>query len=299
MNNKVPLMIDEKVSIKKNLEEKLYDMLTKGLHKYIKRIYKKKKEEYENNILVCKNFQKKLYKIAKWSEKTVNTEFLHFVSWCKRHYDIDKEEMETMLKNIILLSTQVMINRSRIFTENFLSTYELPKIRDIYYKCLKKIARIFYENPKSIYENDISFETLKENIKSPFYNIIPIKKITDYLENKEESIVMEKEIVEYNFDNDNSSSVDDHFYKEKVNKNEDNSNLKYVCSDDFKNRIEIDKKSSHNQNTNNKDNTNNKNNKDNEDNEDNEDNIKNIRIPKFNKMYLKKKIDNIENNFFD
>ena len=282
------------ISIKKKLEEKLYDMLTKGLHKYIKRIYKKKKEEYENNTLVCKNFQKKLYKIAKWSEKTVNTEFLHFVSWCKRHYDIDKEEMETMLKKIILLSTQVMINRSRIFTENFLSTYELPEIRDIYYKCLKKIARIFYENPKSIYENDISFETLKENIKSPFYNIIPIKKITDYLENKEESIVMEKEIVEYNFNNDNDNdSVDE--IKEKVNKNEDEDNLKYVCSDDFKNRIEIDKKI--NQNIN--DNKDNKDNKDNEDNEDNENNIKHIRIPKFNKMYLKKKIDNIEENFFD
>jgi hypothetical protein len=288
MNNNIPLMIDDKVSIKKNLEEKLYDMLTKGLHKYIKRIYKKKKEEYENDILVCKNFQKKLYKIAKWSDKTINTEFLHFISWCKRHYNIDKEEMESMLKKTILLSTQIMINRSRIFTENFLSTYEFPKIRDIYYKCLKKIARIFYENPKSIYENDISFGTLKENIKSPFYNIIPIKKITDYLENKEESIIMEKEIVEYNFNKNDSSSnsVRDHFYKEKVNKNDD-FNLKYVCSDDFKNRIEIDKKSSHsiipNQNTNNED----------------EDNIKHIRIPKLNKLYLKKKIDNIEDNFFD
>ena len=105
---------------------------------------------------------------------------------------------------------------------------------------------------------------------------------------------MEKEIVEYNFNNDNDNdSVDE--IKEKVNKNEDEDNLKYVCSDDFKNRIEIDKKI--NQNIN--DNKDNKDNKDNEDNEDNENNIKHIRIPKFNKMYLKKKIDNIEENFFD
>lgn len=282
MNN-TPLTIDDKVSIKKKLEEKLYDMLTKGLHKYIKRIYKKKKEEYENNILVCKNFQKKLYKIAKWSEKTINIEFLHFESWCKRHYDIDKEEMESMIKKIILLSTQIMINRSRIFTENFLSTYEFPKIIDIYYKCLKKTAKIFYENPKSIYENDISFETLKENM---YINIIPIKKITDYLENKEDSIIMEKEIVEYDFNKNDSSSnsTHDHFYKES-DKNEDVSNLKYICSEDFKSKIEINnnpsQQTSINKNT------------------ENEDNIKHIRIPKLNKMYLKNKINNIDENIFD
>lgn len=279
------------ISIKKNIEEKMYDMLTKGLHKYIKRIYKKKKEEYENDILVCKNFQKKLYKIAKWSEKTLNTEFSHFIYWCKRHYDIDEEKMETMLRKIILLSTQVMINRSRIFTENFLSTYEFPKIRDIYYKCLKKIARIFYENPKSIYQNDISLETLKENIKYPFYNIIPIKKITDYLENKQDSVIIEKEIVEYNFDK-NSSSSNSSFIKEKENKNKDDSNLKYVSLDEYNfetksnNKDLLDKKS-------NKDNC-----KDNCKDID-EDNIKHIRIPKLNKIYLKKKIDNIDENFFD
>lgn len=279
------------ISIKKNIEEKMYDMLTKGLHKYIKRIYKKKKEEYENNILVCKNFQKKLYKIAKWSEKTLNTEFSHFVSWCKRHYDIDEEKMETMLRKIILLSTQVMINRSRIFTENFLSTYEFPKIRDIYYKCLKKIARIFYENPKSIYQNEISLETLKENIKYPFYNIIPIKKITDYLENKQDSVIIEKEIVEYNFDK-NSSSSNSSFIKEKENKNEDDSNLKYVSLDEYN----FETKS------NDKDLLNKKSNKDNcKDNckDIDEDNIKHIRIPKLNKIYLKKKTDNIDENFFD
>lgn len=275
------------ISIKKNIEEKMYDMLTKGLHKYIKRIYKKKKEEYENNILVCKNFQKKLYKIAKWSEKTLNTEFSHFVSWCKRHYDIDEEKMETMLRKIILLSTQVMINRSRIFTENFLSTYEFPKIRDIYYKCLKKIARIFYENPKSIYQNEISLETLKENIKYPFYNIIPIKKITDYLENKQDSVIIEKEIVEYNFDK-NSSSSNSSFIKEKENKNEDDSNLKYVSLDEYN----FETKS------NDKDLLDKKSNKDNCK-DIHEDNIKHIRIPKLNKIYLKKKTDNIDEIFFD
>ena len=72
-----------------------------------------------------------------------------------------------------------MINKSRIYTENFLSTYEFPKMKTIYYKCLKKIARIFYENPKSIYE--VSLQTIKENLQTPFYNMIPIKKITDYL----------------------------------------------------------------------------------------------------------------------
>jgi len=275
------------ISIKKNIEEKMYDMLTKGLHKYIKRIYKKKKEEYENDILVYKNFQKKLYKIAKWSENTLNTEFSHFVSWCKRHYDIDKEKMETMLKKIILLSTQVMINRSRIFTENFLSTCEFPKIIDIYYKCLKKIARIFYENPKSIYQNDISFETLKENIKYPFYNIIPIKKITDYLENKQDSVIIEKEIVEYDFDkNSSSSSTENNFIKEKENKNHDNSNLKYVSLDEYIIKRETKSHESHDKKSKDKSDVLDK------------DNIKHIRIPKLNKIYLKKKIDNIDENFF-
>ena len=154
--------MQENISIKKNLEEKLYEILTKGLYKYVKRIFEKKKEEYGNNKLVYQYFQKKLYKLAKWSDKTITIEYLNFISWCNRHYNISEIEFENMIKKIILLSTQIMINKSRIYTENFLSTYEFPKMKTIYYKCLKKIARIFYENPKSIY--DISLQTLKENL---------------------------------------------------------------------------------------------------------------------------------------
>ena len=279
-------MIQENISIKNKLEEKLYEMLTKGLYKYIKRIFEKKKEEYGNDKLVYQHFQKKLYKIAKWSDKTITIEYLNFISWCNRHYNVNEFEIENMIKKIILLSTQIMINKSKIYTENFLSTYELPKLKTIYYKCLKKIARIFYENPKSIY--DISLQTLKENLQTPFYNMIPIKKITDYLENKQDSIIIEKEIVEYNFDKEDTNSSTkntnnyNNEYYDKDNENKNDKNLKYVCSDDFKlsssesnNLKDIVKK------------------------DDDEDNIKHIRIPKLNKMYLKKKIDQEEDYFFD
>jgi hypothetical protein len=289
-------MIQENISIKNKLEEKLYEMLTKGLYKYTKRIFEKKMEEYGNNKLVYQHFQKKLYKIAKWSDKTITVEYLNFISWCNRHYNINEIEIENMIKKIILLSTQIMINKSRIYTENFLSTYEFPKLKTIYYKCLKKIARIFYENPKSIY--DISLQTLKENLQTSFYNMIPIKKITDYLENKQDSIIIEKEIVEYNFDKEdtnsstrNSNNYNDNEYNrdnqnendnyKNDNDNDNYKNLKYVCSDDFKlssesnNLKDVVKK------------------------DDEEDNIKHIRIPKLNKMYLKKKIDQEEDHFFD
>ncbi len=287
--------MNENISIKKNLEEKLYEVLTKGLYKYIKRIYKKKKEEYENDILVYKNFQKKLYKIAKWSNDTITTEYSNILSWCKRHYDIDEQKMELMLKNIILLSTQIMINRSKIYTENFLSTYEFPLMKTMYYKCLKKIARIFYENPKSIY--DISLYTLKENLQPLFYNIIPIKKITDYLEIKRDSVIVEKKVIEYNFNKDDTDDTDDTEDKDDKhgiiqydhdNKKDFCENLKYICSEDFNENIENIENTNKNQSNENKD----------EDDNDN-DNIKHIRIPKLNKMYLKKKTDNIDEHFFD
>jgi len=280
-------MIQENISIKKKLEEKLYEILTKGLYKYVKRIFEKKKEEYGNNKLVYQHFQKKLYKLAKWSDKTITVEYLNFISWCNRHYNISEIEFENMIKKIILLSTQTMINKSRIYTENFLSTYEFPKMKTIYYKCLKKIARIFYENPKSIY--DISLQTLKENLQTSFYNMIPIKKITDYLENKQDSIIIEKEIVEYNFNKEDTTSTKSTSNYNNGNgdgdgennnqiKNNDK-NLKYICSDDFKqlssesNKINPIIKD--------------------------EEEIKHIRIPKLNKMYLKKKIDKEEDHFFD
>lgn len=268
-------MIGENISTKQKLEEKLYEILSKGLYKYIKRIFEKKNEEYGNNKLLYYNFQKKLYKIAKWSDKTINVEYSNFLSWCNRHYVINEVEFDDMIRKIILLSTQIMINKSRIYTENFLSTYEFPKMKTIYYKCLKKIARIFYENPKSIYE--VSLQTIKENLQTPFYNMIPIKKITDFLENKQNSIIMEKQIVEYDFNDSSDSILNDDNEDEYDNKNEDededDNKLKYLCSEDYKElsseSIKINKESK---------------NKD-DDNEDDENNIKHIRIPKINKFY--------------
>lgn len=260
-------MISSDILLKKEIIKNLLDMFTNGLYKYIKHIYKKKSMEYPVEKILYQKFQKKLYKITKWSEKTLEREYKNFMNWCQKHYSIDRNELDNQLKSFVLLSVQIMINKSKIYTQNFLSNYEYPNGKSVYYKLLKRVARIYYENPKSF--EQISSITLKENIEPLFYNFIPINKISSFLETNTENNVIPKKAIEFSFGGDYSDTSSNNSISEKISiKDRSDKELKYISSDEFK--IFTSEESENKQNT-----------KLNSKIED-EENVKQIRLPKLN-----------------
>lgn len=241
------MSLEKYIKTRKDFETKLYTIIYKYQLKYIYYIFEKHYDDNkQNNTLkhLYPDFQKHLIKISQWSDDSINKEYNRFLIWCKKKYNLSENELQKILDTIITLFIKVMINKSNVIVEGILEKYTLPKFSMFFYKCLKKIARKFYENPKSItMENEISNKIPKndllEIIKNTVYNLLPIEHIMSILEfqdedeNKNESSAN----IKYNYDFDKETSSDSSEAKTCkkiiVEKVQSECSLKYISSEEF------------------------------------------------------------------
>jgi hypothetical protein len=303
------MLIIETIKNKTDLENHLFNIISKYTYKYIYRIYNKQLQENGISKSLYVDFQLKLLKIAEWSEATVEKEYNKFLKWCKKKYNLKESNINKLLENIIVLSTKVLVNKSNIYIESILENHEFLKLNVFYYKYLKKVSRFFYENPKLI--NDGIPPNTKKNMISLINDNLPMKQITNIIEYSNKSRLCNESTP---IDNDNDNDIDNDNdndsiftnYKIKnvnteiktnliINKSDSMSeqSLKYVSSEDFQNEYFNED----GEDGDNKDKV-----KDVLSDKDPENVIKHINLPKYKKnpfFYNKKKINEINENFFD
>jgi hypothetical protein len=284
--------VKQNIETNRKLRTKLYELLTKYIYKYIKKAFEKEKELHSTIELKPKlypNFQRVLLQIPKWSSKTLEKEYNKFLKWNKKKNDIDTKELETMLIDIIKITTEIMLNKSSIYVETLLQDYKFPSLQQFYYKSLKKIARIIYEQPKSLYT--IKTSKLTEQIENVLNIYLPTKQIESVLEFIEQDLDPSIK-VKYNFENDSDSSKSSISLRKNSSDNNNLiidkvSSLHYVSSDDLNHLKDTDANDDHISIKNNVI---------------DEDNIKHIKIPKIKKSqyyYNKPKINEINEYFFN
>jgi len=236
------------IEVRKEYEDKLYAIIYKYQIKYIYYIFE---NQYDDDKQINKlnslyrHFQKRLLKIADWSSDKLHKEYKKFLEWCKRKYDLQEEELQKILDTIITLFVKIMINKKTIIVEGILESYTFPKLKYFFYKCLKRISRHYYENPKNLSideNNDILNTTYKKTILdligSVVYNMLPMKQIMSILEYKdlinEDKSENENIFIQYDFNN-TKTSESSHNSNPKViiEKQLSECSLKYISSDDF------------------------------------------------------------------
>ena len=231
------MLSNVKQNIEKNRKSRsvLYGILTKYIYKYIRRTFEKEKELHstvETRPKLYPDFQRVLLQIPKWSSRTLEKEYAKFLKWTKKKDDIDTQEL---IIDIIKITTEIMLNKSSIYVETLLQDYKFPSLQQFYYKCLKKIARIIYEEPKSLYT--IKTSKLNDQIENVLNIYLPTKQIESVLE------FIEKDVdpiikVKYNFENDTESSKSSISLRKNSSDNNNLivdkiSSLHYVSSDDL------------------------------------------------------------------
>ena len=235
------------IETRKEYEDKLYTIIYKYQIKYIYYIFEKQYDDDKQiNRLnsLYRHFQKRLLKIADWSSDKLHKEYKKFLEWCKRKYNIQEEELQQILNTIITLFVKIMINKKNIIIEGLLDSYTFPKFKYFFYKCLKRISRHYYENPKSLTIDDkneilnsIYKTTILELIRSVVYNMLPMKQVMTILEYKdlinEDGSDENKIVIEYDFNDINSSESSNSNPKVIIEKQLSECSLKYVSSDDF------------------------------------------------------------------
>lgn len=298
-----------KGDIEKNriLKSKLHGLIAKFGYKYVVKLFGKELESHKTNNSKSKlyvDFQKTLLKIPKWSDKTIKKQYKKFIKWANR-LDLEEQDLQQQLTQIIRGSTQIIINKSDVFVDTLLQNYKFPSIQNYYYRCLKRIARRIYENPKLIME--IKVDSLKNDLENILQKVLPyseIKTILEFVDHPDNNDDVNLQ-VEYNFNdyesNDKSTNSNKSSIKLRgsdqvglvIDKQSSDKSLHYISSNDLHNIndesdeiLSVVKQNSMKNDNDYKD----------------DDNVKYIRVPKFKKTpyyYNKPKINELNEYFFN
>lgn len=278
---------------KTDYESKLNIILKKYFIKYFKELYEEIKIKH---ISTYKEFQIKLYSIPSWSTNKISKEFGYFTKYVNKKYSLSSTELSKILEIIYTLNIKII---TPLFDY---TTHDIPTFKEVWYKCIKKFGKFYYENPRLIKDNE-EHDHLDDTVKNVIQKFIPIK---DIINTKKQ--VLEK----YDFENEplSEESKEPLFSKEsskaklkiRLENTEQSEQLNHADTSDFENEyynsnvdIEI-KNISNNSNDNVK--------KDIEDNQD-----KHIELPKYllnkKKNYFNYKLSKMKNknemdeNFFN
>jgi hypothetical protein len=221
--------IQDLIETKKNYQSKLIEALKKYYMKFIERLYEKSLRE----------FQEKLFKIPNWSDEKLDKEYNKFLKFIDEKYDLDEEEFTKILHIVYGLNIKIMTSICNNLEVN------APKLKKFWYKCLKRVAKYYYEHPKvMLLESDFKKTKIQveESINNILQKFIPLKEIINANKNPPQD--------KYNFDNglgdtDNSSPVynDSKNQLEVTLESETESNgLKYLSSEEFDNEYYVSDK---------------------------------------------------------
>lgn len=212
------------INSKKDYQSKLTKILRKYYVRFISRLYDKSLRE----------FQKDLLKIPDWSSEKISKEFSKFVNFSNDKFDLDKDDLTKLLTILIGLNIKIMSSITDDIEIN------VPKFEQFWFKCLKRVAKYYYENPKvmlSDLEFETSLHTIDEAINYIIQKYIPLKQI---LNKKREPLDM------YNFDDDENENdtLEDKKEHQSTNNIEvtlesntaaSENELKYLSSEEFEN----------------------------------------------------------------
>jgi hypothetical protein len=220
------------VDTKKNYQQKLSEVFKKYYLKFIERLYEKSLRE----------FQEKLLKIPSWSHEKLDKEYKKFLIFVNDKYDLNEEELTKILHIVYGLNIKIMTS---ICTDLEVTA---PKLKKFWYKCLKRIAKYYYEHPKvMLLESDFKKTKIQidEGINYTLQKFMPLKEII----NSNKPPPQDK----YNFDNGLGDTDESENYRHNI-KDEDNklnvsldsetesSGLKYLSSNEFENEYYLSDK---------------------------------------------------------
>lgn len=179
-----------------------------------------------------KGFQKVLLGISNWNPKNVEMEYKKFLKWSnKRKINDFEKQIKTYLQHKIL----------SISKNSFAIDIDYNKL---FFKCIKRIAKIYYRNPKDIYS--ISKNKVIKVIEYTIHSLIPLHKLLELVQAYDSSSIYSYQID----DLDNNVTDEENCSNEICNSS---IHLKYIPSEEFFNEYYESEVISTNENKNIKD----------------------------------------------
>lgn len=172
-------MSDIKLLIEKKKinEDKLISVFLNYCGKYIRKLY--------SSLPDKKIFLKNLIDISYWNNNKKEKEYLKFLKWCEKAFDIEEEELKYLLYTTLYLSIEIMIYNYEY--SDFLNNINFLSTQEFFYKCMKGVSRFYYENFNKLNASDKSKNELSEVISLQLHKAMPLKKIIKFIQESEEN----------------------------------------------------------------------------------------------------------------
>jgi hypothetical protein len=225
--------IKDLIETKKEYQNKLIEVFKKYNMKFIEKLYEKSLRE----------FQEKLFKIPDWSSEKIEKEYQKFLKFIDDKYDLTEDDVTKTLHIVYGLNIKIMTSICKDLE------VMAPKLSKFWYKCLKSIAKYYYEHPK-VMLSESDFKKTKIQIEACINHMlqkfIPLKEIINANNKPQQD--------KYNFDNglgDTDDSINNNNNNNKINydseqplevnlESETESNgLKYLSSNEFENEYYV------------------------------------------------------------
>lgn len=214
------------IETKKSYQDKLTGILKKYYMKFIEKLYERSLRE----------FQLKLIKIPSWSDEKIKKEYDKFLKFIKDKYDLSEDDLTKTLHILYGLNIKIMTSICVDVEVN------APKLSKFWYKCLKRIAKYYYEHPKvMLSESDFKKTKIQiiEFVNYTLQKFLPLKEIINASNKPPQD--------KYNFDDGiddsekseynkyNNDDISEKRLQVSLNSRTESSGLKYLSSEEFEN----------------------------------------------------------------
>ena len=208
-------------------EEQIIDLLSRYTYKYMHKLLSYIKEENVSESKTRRLFQESLINVSVWNQDKITREFKKFLKWCYKKYDLQEPDMQSMVDNFIFHSIYVLLsNYDSIVLEQFDTKIKLELV---FYKSIKRTARLCYENIVNTSKLTVSKEnTIHDVIEPLLHSFVPLDKIISYIEEHQD----EDKSHSYDFKNRTLTPTSTHLSVAKDNKMEP-LNLHYISSEEI------------------------------------------------------------------
>lgn len=221
--------IQDLIETKKDYQKKLTEVFRKYYMRFIEKMYEKSLRE----------FQEKLFRIPDWSSDRIEKEYNKFLKFIEDKYDLSEDDFTKTLHIVYGLNIKIMTSICTDLEVN------APKLIKFWYKCLKRVAKYYYEHPKVMLSDNDFRKTkiqIEECINYTLQKFIPLKEIIHANKKPPQDT--------YNFDNglgDTEESQINKYHNDNSEKQlevnleseTDSNGLKYLSSNEFENEYYI------------------------------------------------------------
>jgi hypothetical protein len=222
--------IAELTSIKHRHEDTLTTWLSEYGCKYIRTIFK---ESDTTNT-----FKRSLKKFADWSESKKIKEVKKFFKWLRRHQHTGEDEVDRVIDALFTATIRILLYNVED-DGSLTADIRFPDTKTLVYKCMKRLARYFYDNPTQVEDSKSSGckRIVKQMMIEHIYTLLPLSHLFHIIDENPHTYIAYDFIKEHSYKSDSDAESNPPITQIQIEKltSDDEIRLNYVPSDEIYN----------------------------------------------------------------